>query len=263
MPNCCFGPNLTDIADSSPDRWRSCIFPGIAPDIRLCLVDIQALVRDWFGDLEIENLRRPARDLSALAALRDWLAPAEWETVQGFKALKRQVEWLAGRLAVKTLVTACLDAKLPPMDITVSHEPRGAPSLPLFPGHCLSITHAGRWAAAAVSLHPARALGIDIERLSIPATQGFLDLVFSPREQAALDWSDPLARTRAWTLKEAYLKYIRRGFHRSLRRVELIDGKLLDAGRPVAVQWTVARTLPDYLLAVVFGPRASTVVERN
>lgn len=229
----------------------------IAPEIPFCLVDIQSLVGEWFGDLGIENLRRPARDLSALAAIRDWMTPDELETVQGFKALKRQVEWLAGRLAVKTLVGACLEAKLPPMDITVSHEPQGAPYLPLFPGHCLSITHAGRWAAAAVSLDPDLALGIDIERLSIPATQGFLDLVFSPREQAALDWSDPLARTRAWTLKEAYLKYIRRGFHRSLRRVELIDGKLLDGGRLAPVQWTVARTVPDYLLAVVFGPHPS------
>ena len=231
-----------------------CAISTITPEIRICQVDIQALVRDWFGDLGIENLRRPARDLSSIAAIRDWL---EWETAQGFKALKRQVEWLAGRLAVKALVSDWLDASLPPVDITVAHEPRGAPYLPLFPGHCLSITHAGRWAAAAVSLDPALALGIDIERLSIPGTQGFLDLVFTPREQAALDRSDPLALTRAWTLKEAYLKYIRRGFHRSLHQVELIDGKLLDGGRPAPVQWTVTRMASDYLLAVVFGPHPS------
>ena len=235
----------------------------VARDIRLCRVDIQALVRDWFGDLGIENLRRPARDFSLLAEIRDWLAPRELETVQGFKALKRQVEWLAGRLAVKSLVSDCLDARLPHADITVAHEPPGAPFLPLFPGHCLSITHAGRWAAAAVSLDPALAVGIDIERLSIPGTRGFLDLVFSAREQAVLDRSDPLAPTRAWTLKEAYLKYIRWGFHYGLHQVEFIDGRLLDGGRPAAVQWTVTGTVPDYLLAVVFGPRAPSGVEQN
>jgi len=236
---------------------------AIVPDIRLCRVDIEALVRDWSADLGSENLRRPARDFSTLAGIRDWLAPGELETVQGFKALKRQVEWLAGRLAVKALVSACLDASLSPVDITVAHEPRGAPFLPLFPGRCLSITHSGRWAAAAVSLDSALAIGIDIERLSVPGTQGFLDLVFSTREQAALDRSDPLALARGWTLKEAYLKYIRRGFHRSLHQVELIEDKLLDGGRPAPVQWTVARTGPDYLLAVVFGPRPSKAVERS
>jgi 4'-phosphopantetheinyl transferase len=263
MPNCRSDPDSAGMPNASPNRLPPCAVSEIAQDIRLCQVDIQALVRDWFGDSGIEGLRRPARDLSSIAALQDWLAPGEWEAVQGFKALKRQVEWLAGRLAVKTLVAACLDARLASVNVTVAYEPQGAPYLPLFPGHCLSITHAGRWAAAAVSLDRTRAIGIDIERLSIPGTQAFIDLVFSAREQAGLDRSDPLALARAWTLKEAYLKYIRRGFHRSLRQVELIDGRLLDGGRPAAVQWTVTGTVPDYLLAVVFGPCASTVVERN
>jgi 4'-phosphopantetheinyl transferase len=227
----------------------------IAPDIRLCQVDIQTLVKDWFGDLGIENLRRPARDLSTLGAIRDWLAPGEWEAVQGFKALKRQVEWLAARLAVKTLVTACLDARLAPKDITVAYESQGAPCLPLFPGHCLSITHAGRWAAAALGRDPARAVGIDIERRRIPTDPAFLHLVLSDREQAALDESDPLALVRAWTLKEAYLKYIRRGFHRSLRQVEFLDGQLLEDGRPAPVRWKVVPLDPDHVLAVVDGPR--------
>jgi 4'-phosphopantetheinyl transferase len=248
-----------------PNLSRNRLPPGtvseIAQDIRLCRVDIQALVRDWFGDLGIENLRRPARDFSLLAEIRDWLAPRELKTVQGFKALKRQVEWLAGRLAVKSLVRDCLDARLPSVDITVAHEPPGAPFLPLFSGHCLSITHAGRWAAAAVSLDPALAVGIDIERLSIPGTRGFLDLVFSAREQAVLDRSDPLALARAWTLKEAYLKYIRRGFHRSLRQVELIGGKLLENGCPAPVRWTVTPLASGYLLAVVSGARPSIPAE--
>jgi 4'-phosphopantetheinyl transferase len=248
-----------------PNPSRNRLPPGtvseIAQNIRLCRVDIEALVKNWFGDSGIEGLRRPARDLSSIAPLPDWLAPGELETVQGFKALKRQVEWLAGRLAVKTLVTACLDAGLAPTNVTVACEPQGAPYLPLFPGHCLSITHAGRWAAAAVSLDPALAIGIDIERLSIPGTRAFLDLVFSAREQAALDRSDPLSLPRAWTLKEAYLKYIRRGFHRSLRQVELIDGNLLEHGRPAPVRWTVTPLAPGYLLALVFGARPSPSAE--
>ena len=122
-----------------------------APNIRLCQVDIQALLRDWFGDLALEDLRRPARDLSACAAIEAWLAPGEMETVQRFKAFKRQVEWLAGRLAVKHLVAACLDPDLPPTAVTVAHEPGGAPFLPDFPDHCLSITHAGRFAVAGLS----------------------------------------------------------------------------------------------------------------
>lgn len=240
--------------NASHNRLPLCTVSEIAPAIRLCQVDIQTLVEDWFGDLEIEGLRRPARDLSSIAALREWLAPGEWEVVRGFKALKRQVEWLAGRLAVKTLVTMCLDARLAPGAITVAHEPHGAPYLQLFPDHCLSITHAGRWAAAAVSLDSARAVGIDIERRRIPTDRSFLQLVLSDREQKAFDGSDSLALVRAWTLKEAYLKYIRRGFHRSLRQVEFLDGRLLEGGRPAPVRWKASALDCDHLLAVVDGP---------
>jgi 4'-phosphopantetheinyl transferase len=257
MPNCRSHPDSANMPNASPNRLPPCAVSEIAQDIRLCQVDIEALVRDWFGDLEIGDLRRPARDLSFIAALRDWLAPGEWEAVQGFKALKRQVEWLAGRLAVKTLVTACLDARLAPGAITVAYEPHGAPYLPLFPDHCLSITHAGRWAAAALSLDPARAVGIDIERRRIPTNPAFLQLLLSDREQTALDGSDALALVRTWTLKEAYLKYIRQGFHRSLRQVAFLDGRLLEGGRPAPVRWNASVLDSDHLLAVVDGPHPS------
>ena len=71
------------------------------------------MVRDWFGDLTLEDLRRPGRDLSTCASIDPWLAPGELETVQRFKSFKRQVEWLAGRLAVKNLVADCLDPGRP------------------------------------------------------------------------------------------------------------------------------------------------------
>ena len=222
--------------------------------MRICRVDIDALVDDCFGDLAIEDLRRPALDLSAHPGISTWLAAEEQEAVNRFKSLKRQVEWLAGRLAVKTLVSACLAPDIATATVTVAHEPQGAPFLPQFPDHCLSITHAGRMAVAAVSLDADRAIGIDVEHLPVPAGESFLSLAFSARERAALDPSDPLSVARAWTLKEAYLKYIRRGFHKSLHRVEFLNGALLEDGRPAPVRWTTTMPAPDHLLAVVYGP---------
>jgi 4'-phosphopantetheinyl transferase len=227
----------------------------IAPEIRLCQVDIQVLARDWWGDFLLADLRRPARGLSPAAPIDAWLAPVEQKVLERFKSFKRQVEWLAGRLAVKTLAGACLDPDLPPTAVTVSHEPDGAPVLPAFPRRCISITHGGRFAVAALSLDPAQAIGIDIERMPLPAGEAFLRLAFSQRERAVLDPVDQLALARAWTLKEAYLKYIRRGFHRNLQGVEFLDGKLLDGGREAPVRWTFGAPDPDHLLAVLFGPR--------
>ena len=225
-----------------------------APGIRLCQVDIQALTRDRFGDLALEDLRRPARNLSWQWPINQWLTAIELETVNRFKALKRQVEWLAGRLAVKTLVTRYIDPQRPPAAVAVAHETEGAPFLPDYPETCISITHAGRFAVAAISLDPHAALGIDIERLPIPSDDDFLGLVFSDRERAALNPADPPALARAWTLKEAYLKYIRQGFHHSLQRVEILDGLLLDGGRPAPIGWKTQTTPPDHLLTVVWGP---------
>ena len=231
------------------------IVSEIAPHIRLCQVDIQFLVRDWFGDSAFADLRRPGRDLSTCASIDVWLSPGEIETVQRFKSFKRQVEWLAGRLAVKNLVAACLDPGRPATEINIYHERDGAPFLPDFTNHCLSITHAGRFAVAGLSPDPAQAIGVDIERLPVPSNEAFLDLAFSQRERAALDPADQPALVRAWTLKEAYLKYIRQGFHQSLKQVEFLEGVLLDGGQPAPVGWTFSTPDPHHVLAVVFGPR--------
>ncbi len=240
--------------DASLKRSPFTLVVEPAANIRLCRVDIEVLVHDWLGDPALADLRRPARDLGALPCINEWLAPEERETVNRFKSLKRQVEWLAGRLAVKRLVAECLDPGLSPTAVTVVLEPGGAPKLAAFPDHCLSITHAGQFAAAAVSLDPALAIGIDIERLPIPADAAFLNLAFSDRERIAFDPADRLAPAQAWILKEAYLKYIRQGFHRSLHRVEFLEGLLLEEGRPAPVRWTVTAPDPDHLLAVVWGP---------
>lgn len=226
------------------------------PNIRLCRVDMEVLVREWFGALPSADLRRPARDLSPYPWFDPWLAPGEREIVNGFKSLKRQVEWLAGRLAVKTLVAACFDSGLGAIAVTVSREPGGAPFLPAFPDHCVSITHAGRFAVAALGLDPSIGVGIDLERLPIPSDPAFLGLAFSARERAVLDPSDPEELARAWTLKEAYLKYIRRGFDQRLHRVELLDGAMLEDGRPAPVRWTMETPSPDHRLAVVWGRAA-------
>jgi 4'-phosphopantetheinyl transferase len=253
MPISCINPDGVDGADSSADMLALPFGVESETNIRICRVDMAALIQRWFGHMAMEDLRRPARRFDAHPRIEAWLAPEEQEALNHFKSFKRQVEWLAGRLAVKALVAGCLGAELPAPEIRVAHDPQGAPFLPGFPDHCISITHAGRFAAAAVSLDPRIALGIDIERLPIPAGDAFLKVAFSDRERQALDPGDGQALARSWTLKEAYLKYIRQGFHRSLHRVEWLNGRLLDGGRTAPVHWEVMAPSPDHRLAVVWG----------
>ena len=251
----CLNPGGIDALDSSADMLAHPFGVESETNIRICRVDMDALVQQWFGHTGMEDLRRPARHLDAHPRIEAWLATEEQGTLNHFKSLKRQVEWLAGRVAVKILVAGGLGAGLPAPEIRVAHDPQGAPFLPGFPDHCLSITHAGRFAAAAVSLDPKTAVGIDIERLPIPAGDAFLKVAFSDRERQSLDPGDGQTLARAWTLKEAYLKYIRQGFNRSLHQVEWLNGRVLDDGRTAPVNWEVISPAHDHLLAVIWGPR--------
>lgn len=228
-------------------------FARAAVDIHLCRVDLDRFQAVWLPALGGADRRRPSVAIEADSPAAGLLHPAELETVNRMAALKRQVEWLAGRYAVKMLAAAYL-TECPAFAIRVAREAGGAPFLPAFPEHGVSITHAGRFAVAALGLDPLISMGIDLERLPIPSDEAFIELAFSGRERAGLDPSDPESLARAWTLKEAYLKYIRRGFDQSLHRVEFLDGVMLAEGRAAPVHWTVTAPAKNYRLSVVWGP---------
>jgi 4'-phosphopantetheinyl transferase len=225
--------------------------------LRLCFLSLAELIERYLPHLDRADYRQqPPIALEAAHLLRDFLAADEMAQVNRFKALKRQVEWIAGRLAVKSLVARWLTPELPPTGIQVVHHPQGAPYLIGAPHIPLSISHAGGYAAAGLLLEPGQTLGLDIEQVKARAVAAIRSTAFSEEERRALPGTDPDPVFRRWCLKEAFLKYIGRGFHENLTRVEILDGTVRHHGQVVPdLTLQVARPFPQHILAVIRGPR--------
>ena len=56
---------------------------------------------------------------------------------------------------------------------------------------------------------------------------------------------------RAWTIKEAYLKYIKKGFNESLHRVEVINNEIRHNNKKINVDIYSTIIDDDYVLSLV------------
>lgn len=169
-----------------------------------------------------------------------------------FKALKKQVEWMAGRYAVKQLAHRFLDGRPHPARTQVAYRPRGAPYLPQTPAVALSISHSWDYAVAGLGLRPSSILGLDLERIRPGSVQTLLRTAFSDREAAGLTLGDSRTLFLRWTAKEAYLKTIGMGFHESLKQVEILEGAIWHHRRPAPFATLHSHLLrPDYAFSLV------------
>lgn len=225
--------------------------------LQLCFLVLGDMLQRHLPQLDRNDYRRqPPIALDQAHALRALLSAEEMAQVNRFKALKRQVEWLAGRIAVKTLVVRSLKPELPPTAVQICHHAQGAPYLSCAPDIPLSISHAGGYAVAGLLPDPAQALGLDIEQMEARAVSAIRSTAFSEEERRALPSTDPDPVFRRWCLKEAFLKYIGRGFHENLTRVEILDGTIRHNGQAVPhLTLRLARPFPGHILAVISGPR--------
>jgi 4'-phosphopantetheinyl transferase len=149
----------------------------------------------------------------------------EIDTINGFKALKKQIEWISGRYLIKRMMQhlflkdTCLDA------ITLSYLDEGAPFLTHHPDIPVSLSHSNDYTAVACSKNKQQTIGIDIEKIAKKPDVYFLKTAFTHDE--ILNLTDDAAQIfKNWTIKEAYLKYIKRGFNESLHRVEVINNEI-------------------------------------
>jgi 4'-phosphopantetheinyl transferase len=167
------------------------------------------------------------------ASLRgDFLSGDEIRQLNGFRALKKQVEWIGGRLALKTVVAQALPAAGGARQILVAYESRGAPYLVNHPETSISISHAGEYALAGVCSDAHTRIGLDIERIGPRGLDHVMKVAFTDREiEAAGD--SPEEACRIWTRKEAYLKYVKTGFRESLKRVDVSGDTVEHGGVPV------------------------------
>ena len=143
-----------------------------------------------------------------------------------FKVLKKQVEWACGRFAVKSLAREILTPETALTDIRIQYRPQGAPFLKGFESYSLTLSHSGEMTAAALATLPEVVLGIDIEAVGPMPDAPFMKTAFTQREILS-QAPTPADVFRCWTLKEAYLKFIGKGFHESLHHVEILGREIL------------------------------------
>jgi len=123
------------------------------------------------------------------------LSPAESLRYAAFRLDKRRREWLAGRLAAKTLLAEGAGG-LSAFEIGMDRYGR-----PACGGQLLSISHSNGWALAA--LKPGSVfLGADLEKIEERHPAWYADYFHLSELPAA----DPSAATRLWAIKEAVMK---------------------------------------------------------
>lgn len=183
----------------------------------------------------------------------NFLNTQELARLNEFKALKKQVEWLCGRFSAKALAKEILMPGHTENKICIDYMEQGAPYLTEYPNHCLSLSHSGIYTAAAICTRPQILMGIDIEALKQRPEGAFMKMAFTPGEISDIG-SSTRALFRSWTLKEAYLKYIRMGFNENLHKVEILKGKIFHHGKEQDLECQTWELDQGYLLSGVFPP---------
>ncbi len=184
--------------------------------------------------------------------IRSFLSPEELEVVNQFKSLKKQIEWMAGRSLVKEMVCGTAQEGTKAWEIAIAYREQGAPFLPRYPKIHISITHSGDYAAVALCQHGSRTMGLDLEEIGPAPDAGFMKLAFTPAEREYME-NDPMKIFRGWTLKEAFLKYIKKGFNENLHKVEIFPDVILYKGVKARVNLFCATLGLDYCISLVTG----------
>ncbi|MFA6010832.1 MAG: 4'-phosphopantetheinyl transferase superfamily protein [Desulfobacteraceae bacterium] len=199
--------------------------------IALCFVHIPAFAASHIPDLDLASFRRVrAMILDETGPLSRYFTADDFQRINHFKVMKKQVEWMAGKAAVKIL--ACERGLAPEADIRIAAEDNGAPFLMDSPDIPISISHSGDYAVCAMGEHGG-IVAADIEQIEPGRMQTFVGVAFSDQEIQLLQGRSDQDHYLAWTMKEAFLKYIKKGFAEGLKKVEIMDGQIIHHGQPV------------------------------
>ena len=175
----------------------------------------------------------------------------EIKAVNQFKALKKQLEWMAGRYLVKQLIHSVFLPDQMLEQIQLSYHEQGAPFVTQHPDLSFSLSHSHDFTAAACTIRPGQTLGLDIEKIAKTPDAAFLKTAFTPKEIGAMPLEADHIFTN-WTIKEAFLKFIKKGFHESLHQVEIINRKILYKGKQSHVDVFTERIGKNYVLSLVY-----------
>ncbi|MCP3872455.1 MAG: 4'-phosphopantetheinyl transferase superfamily protein [Desulfobacteraceae bacterium] len=179
-----------------------------------------------------------------------FLSDEEINTINTFKALKKQIEWISGRYLTKQMIQHVFFAKLSLDQITLSYLEEGAPYLTNSPDIPISLSHSNDYTVAVCSKNTKQTIGIDIEKISKKPDIYFLKTAFTQNEILNLN-DDAKQIFTNWTIKEAYLKYIKKGFNESLHKVEIINNKIWHNKAKINVDVFSQIIDNDYVLSLI------------
>jgi 4'-phosphopantetheinyl transferase len=181
----------------------------------------------------------------------------EIHTINSFKALKKQVEWMSGRVLIKQMLRHFFFKTAPLDHITLSYLDQGAPVVTDHPDIPISLSHSHDYAVAACCLDKRQTIGIDIEKIAAMPDHFFMRTAFTQNEMDHLTkLTGPAPVFKNWTIKEAYLKYIKKGLNESLHRVEIIDDEIRHNGGKINVD-VFSTHIDGYVLSLVSKPLSS------
>ncbi len=184
----------------------------LTDNIRVCIVNRELLMKKFFPRQNLNGVALESISFSHL--LRDTGLELSPEFAS-FRTFKRQIEWISGRIAFSILAHMFLGGKQ-----SIGRRKTGEPYIEGINSH-LSITHSGRFAAAAITLDNS-AVAIDLEMIrSFSDRKSFLSVAFPEETENMASLSDEDIMTM-WTLKEAFLKVIGRGLGENLRYIKIL-----------------------------------------
>jgi len=173
----------------------------------------------------------------------------EISAINSFKALKKQIEWISGRVLIKQMLHYFFLKTIPLDQITLSYLEQGAPFVTQRPYIPISLSHSNDYTTAACCKDKGQIIGIDIEKIAKKPDIFFLKTAFTHNEISHLENNtDQIFKN--WTIKEAYLKYIKKGFNESLHSVEVINDEIWHNKKKISVD-VYSTFIDDYVLSLV------------
>ncbi|HRR10351.1 MAG TPA: 4'-phosphopantetheinyl transferase superfamily protein [Rhodothermales bacterium] len=140
----------------------------------------------------------------------------EWNHAATFANENRRATYLAGRLAMRTLLMPHLNQL--PQEIPLFTEPSGAPAILSAPHLYVSVTHTVSETAAVFASAP---VGIDLEHIQ-KRRDDLWKFLLAPNDYEAfhaLDAPQNEKNILLWVIKEAVLKGLKTGFRLSPKKI--------------------------------------------
>jgi 4'-phosphopantetheinyl transferase len=223
------------------------------PGVIVWYAKIPQIIRSIFRKGTYHNSRPMVNEIFQK---HDFIFPVfsseEIQQINAFKALKKQMEWISGRFLIKKLTRDVFFKNLRLDQISFFYLDKGAPVPANDPDIPVSLSHSHDYAAVAVCKNKGRSIGIDIEQIGPRPDRWFMNTAFTQAETASIpDCAEEIFRH--WTIKEAFLKYIKQGFNESLHRVEVIDNRIWHNKNKIDVDIFSYKIDSRYIISIVSG----------